>query len=699
LKKPIVLRIYKGEQLVGVKQFIEQQVVIGRQGEVQVALDNESVSFIHAAIEERDSGYYVCDLGSETGTFKNGDKVLDAKIESGDIIQLGDYRVEFYVGAPRPKAAPESSASPAMPSLAVMEPVVVQAPRIEESASVSEPNFPEPPPMVPEPPAEIVVAPSYSAPVTAKPSPPAGRTRARRPVEGYKKHKKGKTFAPPSRFANVKDFVKPTKGTVVEVLVAWRERVIATYHYAHKGTITMGVHPDNDIVLPVMVSRARKIPVVKIDLRATVLVAPEMTGELVRGQGGASFAELLRQNRLNKDGAMYAIVLEQGEMVRLDLGDQLSIIVRYVSDSPKPLIAPLLDLSASETTGVVLSIALVLMLGVYMYLYTPPKALPGDGADEPLRLATLTLQQPTPAPTPEMQKPTAPAPTPAATPPPPVVRATPSPTKTETKQASKPAGATNLTTKNDPGKSANAAPNRNKNGPREVTSPKQGGAVKTTDTAGSQFQSPKKDVSKMGAFSTFGAGGAQNRIDTATSGAGGLAGDADQATGKAGYAENRPGEGLGFKMKDTGRGGTGTANIGIEGGIGTQGRGSGNSGYGTGGLGDRAGVKISAGGTGESFSGTIDREAIRRVILANYKVIKTCYERQLNRNPNLFGKLVLSWVIGAEGRVMSVGVKSNELGSKDVAECILDRLRTWRFPEPPTNQEVEVEAYPFFFSN
>jgi hypothetical protein len=152
-------------------------------------------------------------------------------------------------------------------------------------------------------------------------------------------------------------------------------------------------------------------------------------------------------------------------------------------------------------------------------------------------------------------------------------------------------------------------------------------------------------------------------------------------------------------MKDTGRGGTGSANVGIEGGIGTQGRGSGNSGYGTGGLGDRAGVKITAGGTGESFSGTIDREAIRRVILANYKVIKTCYERQLNRNPNLFGKLVLSWVIGAEGRVMSVGVKANELGSKEVADCILDRLRTWRFPEPPTNQEVEVEAYPFFFSN
>jgi outer membrane biosynthesis protein TonB len=335
-----------------------------------------------------------------------------------------------------------------------------------------------------------------------------------------------------------------------------------------------------------------------------------------------------------------------------------------------------------------------------MYLYTPPKALPGDGNDEPMRIATLTMQQPTPAPLPPVEKAPEPPP-PAATPQPTpqqVVHATPAPTKSETKAVSQPQASTNLTKKNDPGKSANAAPNKNTKGPREVTSPKQGGAVKTTDTAGSQFNSPRKDVSKIGAFSTFGAGGAQNRIDTATAGAGGLAGDADQATGKAGYAENRPGEGLGFKMKDTGRGGTGNALTGIEGGIGTQGRGSGISGYGSGGLGEHAGAKITFGGTGESFSGTIDREAIRRVIQANLRVIRTCYERELNRNPNLLGKIVISWEIGPEGRVLSASTKSNELGNDAVAQCVIDRLKTWRFPEPPAGQVVDV-AYPFFFSN
>ncbi|MES2857039.1 MAG: AgmX/PglI C-terminal domain-containing protein, partial [Bdellovibrionota bacterium] len=168
---------------------------------------------------------------------------------------------------------------------------------------------------------------------------------------------------------------------------------------------------------------------------------------------------------------------------------------------------------------------------------------------------------------------------------------------------------------------------------------------------------------------------------------------------KSGYAEDRAGQGLGSAQKDTGRGGTGNALTGIAGGIGTQGRGSGNTGYGTGGLGNRAGIRIVPGGDEAAISGTYDREAIRRVIMANLRVIRTCYERQLNRNPELMGKLVLSWEIGEQGRVLSTKVKSNELGNAAVAQCIMDRLKTWRFPDPPANQVVDVEAYPFFFSN
>lgn len=786
MKKPVVLRIYKGDQLLGVKQFTDAQIVIGRPGEVQVALDGDGVSLIHAAIEEREGSYSICDLGSEGGTFKNGEKVLDAPLESGDIVQVGDFRVEFYIGVPKPKTAPPTNpyipvpqdAAPALtvapasvetppapveaapaqqPVVEATQPTIVTpqqaavaetpepAPKIEPVAApapqvVAQPVAPpaapkaEPKPSIPDVPrpeaakvqapkpktSETVTNPSFAvgkAPVQptrttgdvavasaglAGPAMSAGTLPSKRPAPKHaNKHKKGKkTFAPPSRHSNIKDFVKPTKGTIVEVLVAWRERIIATYHFSQKKVVTMGSKPDCDIVLPAFASKARKIPLLKIETSATVLVTPEMTGELIRGQASSPFLELVRQNRMIKVGASYGINLEQGEMVRIDCGEQISVIIRYVSEAPKPMVAPLLDFTTSEFTGVVLALAIAMSFWLYMFLYQSPKGLPSDEMEEPARVAVI-ITPPTPPP---VVPPAPPAPVepeePKPTPPPVVTRATPSPVKVETKTAAPTqATSTNLTKKNDPGKSANAAPNKNKTGPRTLTSPKQGGEIKTTDKPSAQAKSVNKNVEKSGIFSVFGGGGANDQLAQHTSGSGELVGMADAASGKAGMAENRAGQGLGSAVKDTGIGGTGAAQVGINGGVGTAGRGSGNSGYGVGGLGSKAGVKIVTGGGGEKIEGTIDREAIRRVIMANLRTIRTCYERQLNRNPDLSGKLVLSWDIGENGRVVGTRVKSNELGNADVATCILDRLKTWTFPEPPANQVVEVEAYPFFFSN
>ena len=102
------------------------------------------------------------------------------------------------------------------------------------------------------------------------------------------------------------------------------------------------------------------------------------------------------------------------------------------------------------------------------------------------------------------------------------------------------------------------------------------------------------------------------------------------------------------------------------------------------------------GGVGESFSGSIDRDAIRRVVEQNLKTIKACYERELNRNPDLAGKVLLEWDIAEQGRVVGTRVNQGAPGFERVSECVLDRLKTWRFPEPPSNQSVTV-VYPFVF--
>jgi outer membrane biosynthesis protein TonB len=343
--------------------------------------------------------------------------------------------------------------------------------------------------------------------------------------------------------------------------------------------------------------------------------------------------------------------------------------------------------------------ALVAVLTLYMFLYIPPKDLAPEAAlDEPLRTAVMIVKPtpvpplPPPVPVPVVQE----TPKPQPTPPPVVVKSTPSPVKQVVKP--KETKAQSVVAKKDPGVSVSAAPTKNKTGPRTQTSVKHGGSVKTTDSKAAQIQSKSKDASKAGIFSTFGGGGANNKLSGQTTGSGELAGMSANSTGKSGMNENRPGEGLGSTVKDTGVGGNGKALEGIAGGISTQGRGGGNSGYGTAGLGGRVGVKVVPGGEGEAFSGTIDKEAIRRVIRANERIIRTCYERELNRTPDLVGKLTIEFDIGEKGVVLRAAVKVNELGNRNVAECLTSRLKTWRFPEPPTNEVVTV-AYPFAFSN
>ena len=678
MKQPVVLRIYKADQLVGVKQFSDdQQIVIGRQGDIQVSLNDDRVSAIHAAIEERAGNYYLCDLGSETGTVKNNDTVLDAKLETGDIIKVGDHRIEFYIGVPKPKAPPQPAAAAPQPVAPPVAPPIVSAAALSMEA-------PTPPPQIPEPP-KTLEAPAVATGGMTSQLKPRATPSAPRPRPQLKKEKKAKTFAPPSKYQSFRDFVKPSKGTVVEVLVLWKERVIDTYHFSGKTVVTMGSHPECNIVLPLMLSKQRRVPLLKIESQAIVMISTEYTGELIKGQQSSNFADLARQNRMIRDANGYALVLDQGEMIRIELSEQVSLIVRYTSDSPKPLAAPLFDLSASELAGVVMALAMVGILWLYAFLYSPPKGLGDDLSDEPLRTVKIELQKPIIPPAPVVQQEQ-----PVATPPP--TKATPVQVKQEDPKPAQ-QKAQNPDPKPDPGKAANLAPNQNKS-PRAHGSIKQGGAVKKGPTEGAQAKS-ERDIKKAGVFSVFGGGGRQNEDANSYSGAGELSGMANAASGRAGQNENRAGEGLG-SMKETGRGGTGTAAVGIAGGD-PKGRGSGMSGYGTGGLGKRTGVSIVPGGNEESFSGSIDREAIRRVIQANLRSFRTCYERQLNRNPDLFGKVIIEWTLGEQGRVLSARTKSSEVGS-DVAGCVRDIIRTLRFPEPPANQEVTV-VYPFYFSN
>ena len=99
MNSPLVFRIYKNDQIYVVKQFVnDERIVIGHGSGVHIDLPSTEVSAIHCLVEKRGTSFYLCDLGSEQGTFVEDRQVLDEELQSGDAFLLGPYKVFFMVG-------------------------------------------------------------------------------------------------------------------------------------------------------------------------------------------------------------------------------------------------------------------------------------------------------------------------------------------------------------------------------------------------------------------------------------------------------------------------------------------------------------------------------------------------------------------------------------------------------------------------
>jgi FHA domain/zinc-ribbon domain len=71
------------------------RVAVGRSPECEIFLDDVTVSRRHALISRGDDGFMIEDEGSLNGTYVNRRRVETAKLEDGDEVQIGKYRLTF----------------------------------------------------------------------------------------------------------------------------------------------------------------------------------------------------------------------------------------------------------------------------------------------------------------------------------------------------------------------------------------------------------------------------------------------------------------------------------------------------------------------------------------------------------------------------------------------------------------------------
>lgn len=96
--------------------------------------------------------------------------------------------------------------------------------------------------------------------------------------------------------------------------------------------------------------------------------------------------------------------------------------------------------------------------------------------------------------------------------------------------------------------------------------------------------------------------------------------------------------------------------------------------------------------------GGLEKADLSVIIKAHEEEIRFCYERELQDQPTLAGKLVVHGLVGADGSVIDAAVDHDELGDPAVGRCVVGRVKRWVFGAPVGGGAVKV-TFPWIFKS
>jgi TonB family protein len=96
--------------------------------------------------------------------------------------------------------------------------------------------------------------------------------------------------------------------------------------------------------------------------------------------------------------------------------------------------------------------------------------------------------------------------------------------------------------------------------------------------------------------------------------------------------------------------------------------------------------------------GSLDPDKIREVVSSHRGELLSCYERAALEDPKLLGTCTVRIVVAGDGTVGTASLQGSTLKSVSLGRCLLQVVRTWRFPPPADGKAAAVE-YPLVFRN
>ena len=628
---------------------------------------------------------------SQKPVSQESSQVTTQKVGSVSVPQTPAGQSGLSAGQKAPQTPTEQGISQEAPQ-APAQKSALEEPTVEETTTVEEPSqtlTQELP--VPEVPAQ---EPTLQESLSQEPLPQPAFTESLDQGEDLNvipvKKKKGfwNTYAPSSRIKNLDDEISPSIGHLIEVTLAWKDRILKTYHFSKSQNVHIGSDKKCEIYFPNMLNSS-SYKLMSISGGAKIYVNGPVKGTLFQGKN----KETRVTHDLKND---QTIVLKPYEVVKLNFNSFLTVYIRLTSKPAQPPLVGLLNLRLSEALALLFAFLLTGLLFFYGTLYAPAFLMQDvDFIEKDARVAQVVFEKLPPKKKKAVKydlnkkEPTTKKTTKA-----PKLKkevkkvvkkpAIKTPIKKKVKKVSTPK-------KGKQGKIAAVAPGKAKKKTKKVKvgSARPGGSLKT-GKKGSSAKTKAPDPTKMSVLGVFGGGGSLNKLDQAASGPGGLTGLATEYTGYGGTAEEYEGQGIGTKTKELSSGGQGSAIVGISG-IKTKGKGLGTAGTGTGGLGERGRLSMEFSTEDIDVSGEIDRDGILRVLRSNRSKFDRCYQMALNSNASIQGKLPMQWRIASSGRGQRASALKSSIKSAGLKSCVADVLESLNFPAPPSGQIPEVK--------
>jgi TonB family protein len=98
-----------------------------------------------------------------------------------------------------------------------------------------------------------------------------------------------------------------------------------------------------------------------------------------------------------------------------------------------------------------------------------------------------------------------------------------------------------------------------------------------------------------------------------------------------------------------------------------------------------------------TVKGALDRDIVRRIVRAHLNEVRYCYQRDLQHDPSLQGRVEVQFSIDGRGSVTASSVHATTMKRGSVAACVAKAARRWKFPTPRDGARVTVN-YPFVFT-